>query len=350
MLGKEYDFIIVGQGLAGTCLAFELNSRGKKVLVFDDPQMHSSSTVAGGLFNPVTGRNMVLTWKAHELFPYLQKFYGKLEKLLQVKLLHNMPLFRPFSSTKELNEWQGKSTDSRFSNFIDFISPEAYKSDFINNDLGGIMFKQTGYLNTQTLLHHFRSFLKETDILREEKFIGENLNFYADLIVYNEYSAKKIIFCDGPEGFGNQLLDKVRFHPVKGEVLRLQMNYNCNFILNRNGFVLPRDGQFLAGSNYDLKDDTWAPTSKGRQEIIDKIDKIVNIEYEIIDQVAGLRPTSHDRRPVVGLLPEKPQVGVFNGLGTKGVSLAPYFANQFADHLINGLELDSEVQIDRYFN
>jgi len=350
MLEKDYDFIIVGQGLAGTCLAHELNQRGKKVLVFDDPNMPSSSTVAGGLFNPVTGRNMVLTWKAHDLFPFLQKFYGRLEKLLQVKLLHNMPLYRPFSTTKELNEWQGRSSDKRFASFIDFISPEAYHSEYIKNDLGGIMFKQTGYLDTQMLLHHFRDYLKEKGILQEEKFIREKLNFYADSVVYNEYSAKKIMFCDGPEGFGNQLLNKIRFHPVKGEVLRLQMNYNCNFILNRNGFVLPRDGYFLAGSNYNLKDSTWEPTNEGRQEIIDKIDKIVNIEYSIIDQVAGLRPTSHDRRPVVGLLPNKPQVGVLNGLGTKGVSLAPYFAQQFAENLINGAELDREVNIGRYFN
>ena len=66
--------------------------------------------------------------------------------------------------------------------------------------------------------------------------------------------------------------------------------------------------------------------------------------------MAGLRPTSHDRRPVVGLLPDKPQVGVLNGLGTKGVSLAPYFAHQFAESLINGIEMDREVHIGRYFN
>jgi glycine/D-amino acid oxidase-like deaminating enzyme len=350
MLEKEYDFIIIGQGLAGTCLAYELNSRGKKVLVFDDPEMPSSSMVAGGLYNPVTGRNMVLTWKAYDLFPYLQKFYSRLENLLKVKLLQNMPLYRPFSTTKELNEWQGKSNDSRLLNFIDFISPEAYESEYIKNEVGGIMFKQTGYLNTQVLLQYFRDFLRENNILKEEKFIKEKLNFYVDSVVYNEYSAKKIIFCDGQEGFGNQLLNKIRFHSVKGEVLRLQMDYNCNFILNKNGFVLPRDGQFLAGSNYNLKDASWDPTIEGRQEIVDKIDKIVNIEYEIIDQLAGLRPTAHDRRPVVGLLPDKPQIGVFNGLGTKGVSLAPYFANQFADNLINGAELDREVHIGRYFN
>jgi glycine/D-amino acid oxidase-like deaminating enzyme len=49
------------------------------------------------------------------------------------------------------------------------------------------------------------------------------------------------------------------------------------------------------------------------------------------------------------LIPKHPQVGVFNGLGTKGVSLAPYFAHQFAELLVNGSEIEEEVQIGRYF-
>ena len=119
--------------------------------------------------------------------------------------------------------------------------------------------------------------------------------------------------------------------------------------MNRNGFVLPTQTDFIAGSNYDLAGSDWQSTDVAKKEIIGKIDKLLNIEYEIIGQRAGLRPTTHDRRPVLGMLPNYPQVGVFNGLGTKGVSLAPYFASQFASFLINGSEIDKEVQIGRFF-
>jgi glycine oxidase len=347
---KEYDFIIVGQGLAGTCLCKELLDRGKKVLVIDSPELPSSSIIAGGLFNPVTGRNMVLTWKAHELFSCLQPFYKKFEEILGKKLIYNMPLFRPFANNLELNEWQGKSIDQRFMPFIDFITDKPYKPEFIRNDLGGIMFKQTGYLKIKTLLEGYRSLLKKQNKLIEEEFIHEKINFNADSIVYKEYLASKIILCDGPIGFGNKLLRNIRFHPLKGEVLRLNIDYESNFILNRNAFVLPHEGQYMAGSNYELNDTSWQPTSKAREEITAKIDKILNIPYEVIDQRAGLRPTTHDRRPVVGILPNYPHIGVFNGLGTKGISLAPYFARQFAEYLVDGAEIEAETKIGRFFD
>ena len=346
---KEYDFIIVGQGLAGTCLANELLDRGKTVVVFDSPKLPSSSMVAGGLFNPITGRNMVLTWKANILFPFLQRFYKNLENKFGQRFVFNLPLYRPFASNEELNGWHGKSTEERYATFIEFISSEPYEADYVKNDLGGIMLGQTGYLNTKELLEHFRMLLREKEILVEEEFFSDKLNFNGISVVYKEYLASKIIFCDGPMGFGNELLKEIRFHPLKGEVLHLNINYKSSFILNRNGFVLPRDGNYIAGSNYDLAGRDWQPTVTAKEEIIGKIDKLLNIEYEIVDQRAGIRPTTHDRRPVLGLIPKHPQVGVFNGLGTKGVSLAPYFAHQFAELLVNGSEIEEEVQIGRYF-
>jgi len=349
-LTKEYDFIIVGQGLAGTCLASELIDRGKKVLLFDSPVMPSSSEVAGGLFNPVTGRNMVLTWKWNLLFPFLKRFYSNLEQKLGAKFIHDLPLYRPFANNKELNEWQGRSAEDRYKPIIDFISTEPYRPEYVMNLFGGIMLKQAGYLDARLFLAHFRTLLGEKEALIEDQFMPENINFNPNSVVYNEYSARKLIFCDGPIGFGNKLLKEIRFHPLKGEVLQIEIDFESDFILNRNAFVLPRDGYFVAGSNYDLKDTSWEPTSKGKKEIEDKIDKILNKDYKIISHRAGLRPTTHDRRPVLGLLPAYPQIGVFNGLGTKGVSLAPYFANQFASFLVNGTVIEQEVNVDRFFN
>ena len=346
---KEYDYIIVGQGLAGTCLASELLDRGKTVLVFDSKNLPSSSLVAGGLFNPITGRNMVLTWKANLLFPFLQKFYKRLEEKLGERFLFNMPLYRPFVTNEDLNSWQGKSTEDRYLSFVEFISSNSYHPDYVKNDLGGIMLGQTGYLNTGKLLTKFQSMLREKEILIEEEFLPEKINFNGSFIVYKEYLASKIVLCDGPTGFGNKLVENIRFHPLKGEVLHLKIDYNSNFILNRNAFVLPREGGYIAGSNYDLSGKDWQPTDAARIEISSRIDKILNINYEIVGQRAGLRPTTHDRRPVLGLLPTYPHIGVFNGLGTKGVSLAPYFAHQFANFLTKGTEIDKEVQIGRFF-
>lgn len=348
-MAKEYDFIVVGQGLAGTCLASELIRLGKRVHVIDSSELPSSSEVAGGLYNPVTGRKMVLTWQALKLFPFLEKFYSRLERLLDTKFLNKTPLYRPFANIEEVNDWQGRATQEMYLPFIEKIFTSEQHPGFTRNPFGGILFRQTGHVSTTKFLAAFRKKLVEEGNLSDEKFNYHELNFIEEKIVYKEYLAHKIILCDGPLGFGNELLSRVRFHALKGEVLQLKIDYNFPYILNRNSFVLATDNAYIAGSNYDLDGKDWETTAKAKNEITEKIDKILNIKYEIIGQRAGLRPTSHDRRPVIGLLPTNDRIGVFNGLGTKGVSLAPYYANQFANFLISGEELDGEVKIDRYF-
>src|SRR5688572_337382 len=105
------DFIIVGQGLAGSAVALQLINRGKKILVIDRPIANSSSRVAVGLFNPITGRNLVKTWLADQLFPCFHRFYRDAETLTGKKFFHSLPLYRPFGSIEEQNEWMAKSAD-----------------------------------------------------------------------------------------------------------------------------------------------------------------------------------------------------------------------------------------------
>jgi len=44
---------------------------------------------------------------------------------------------------------------------------------------------------------------------------------------------------------------------------------------------------------------------------------------------------------------EKPNLHVLNGLGTRGVTWAPYLANQLFNHIENNEKLDSEIDIKR---
>lgn len=342
--------MIVGQGLAGTCLIAELQRLGKSVLVVDSAVLPSASWVAGGLFNPVTGRGMVLTWKAKELFSFLNEFYSRLEVELDQNFLHLMPLYRPFGNVEELNLWQGRLSQDKFAPFIEKIDTAPSFSSLIHNPLGGITLKGTGYLDTTLLINSSRTKLIEEQSLLDEKFNPEEINFNSDKIVYKGYSATRVIFADGPLGFGNKLVEKIRFQALKGEVLQLDIDDKSEVIINRNGFVIPRNGGHIAGSNYDPRGKDWEPTEAARAEITAKIDTFMKADYRVTGQRAGLRPTTHDRRPVLGIHPENDRVGIFNGLGTKGVSLAPYFARQLAEHLVFGKEIEKEVRISRYFS
>src|SRR5215216_4051699 len=71
----EFDYIIIGQGICGTFLSWNLLKAGKKILVIDESQQFSSSKVASGIINPVTGRRVVTTWMIDKLLPFAWNAY-----------------------------------------------------------------------------------------------------------------------------------------------------------------------------------------------------------------------------------------------------------------------------------
>ncbi len=346
---REYDYIIVGQGLAGSCLALELIEQGKNIIIFNDTTGNSSSRVAGGLINPITGRKMVLTWKANQLFPFLTNFYKKAEIVLNAKFYFQVPIYRPFVSIEEQNEWQGKSADGNFAPFIKQVVTKPEPESIVNDPYGGLLLKGSGYLDTNTFLDSLTNWLNETDKVINEKFDINSLNFIQNGVVYKNIKATKVIFCNGVEGGSNKHFSEIKFRPVKGEVLKVKIDLPLQKVYNRGVFVMPREGSCTVGSNYNHKDLSWEPTESGRNEIETKLKALLIKQYEVIGHKAGVRPSVNDRRPVLGKSNKQEQLVIFNGLGTKGVSLAPYFANQLANWLCNNGEIDKDVNVNRFY-
>ncbi len=348
-LEREYDYIIVGQGLAGSCLALELAAKGQRVMVYNDAHGNSSSRVAGGLINPITGRKMVLTWRAHELFSCLTKFYKKAEATLNQKFYFKIPIYRPFISIEEQNEWQGKSIDDNYKPFIKKVKTSSESNGVVSDPFGGLLLKQSGYLDTNAFLEAVSNWLKKTNQLTNEKFEGDSINFIGKIVVYKGIKAKKIIFCNGVAEVDSTYFSEIKFRPVKGEVLKIDIEPSLKKVYNRGVFIMPRNGTHTVGSNYNHKDLTWEPTEKGRAEIETKLKALLQKPYKVVGHKAGVRPSVADRRPVLGMSNKREQLVIFNGLGTKGVSLAPFFANQLANSLIDGIEIDKEVNVNRYY-
>jgi len=348
-LEREYDYIIVGQGLAGCCLALELTEQGKNVVVFNDPKGNSSSRVAGGLINPITGRKMVLTWKANQLFEFLINFYKKAEKTLGAHFYFQVPIYRPFVSIEEQNEWQGKSAEVNYKLFIKEVVVKPEAENIVNDPYGGLLLKGSGYLDTNIFLDSMSAWLNKDDRIIHEKFDIDSLNFFQKGVVYKDIKASKVIFCNGVAGADNKYFSEIKFSPVKGEVLKIKIDQPLKKVYNRGVFVMPKGGENAVGSNYNHKDLTWEPTEKGKDEIEIKLKALLVKPYQVVGHKAGVRPSVNDRRPVIGQSRFKEQLVIFNGLGTKGVSLAPYFANQLANWLCNGTEIDKEVDVNRFY-
>jgi glycine oxidase len=343
---QPVDYIIVGQGLAGSCLALQLISRNKRVVVIDRPDANSATRVAAGLFNPITGKNFTKTWLADDLFGYLHEFYQNAEHLTHSKFFHPMPLFRPFVSVEEQNEWMGRSATPSFQNYIDTVYTAPFLPEKVNNPLGGLLLKQCGFLNTENFLAAVREYVTHHGFLLEADFDEAHLQIEHDHVVYENFRTSKIIFCQGEKARHQKLFSWLPLRPLKGETLTLEPRETINTIFNRGVYVVP--GIWKVGATYEARDVTPQITQKGFDELQAKLHELVNFPYQIIGQSWGFRPTTPDRRPILGPHPLYPSVILFNGLGTKGVSLAPYFSNILTLWLENNVPINKEVDIHRY--
>src|ERR1700728_2720357 len=99
------DYIVVGQGIAGSMLSWFLLQHGASVKVIDAYNPSSASNIASGITNPVTGRRFVKTWLADEIIPFAAGAYQNFEKLFGSPFYYPMPIIRLFDSVKAQNDW-----------------------------------------------------------------------------------------------------------------------------------------------------------------------------------------------------------------------------------------------------
>lgn len=343
------DYIIVGQGLAGAAVALQLISRGRKVMVFDRPEENSSSAIAAGLYNPVTGRKMGKTWLADRLFPYLSSFYKNAEAYTQRKFLFPTPIYRPFINVEEQNEWMAASADHGITPFINTIYTQAHYPHQVYDAFGGLLLAQSGYVNTKVYMDAVRARLMQEGLYQAAFFVPEKLRWDNENVVYQDITARKIIFCEGEAVAQNKFFYWLPIRPLKGETITVRGDFNEGVIFNRGAFLVPEcPGLWKVGATYAHTFAHRKVTPEGRQELQEKLKALVKVPFTITDQEAGIRPAMPDRRPVLGAHPEYSNLIVFNGLGTKGVSLAPYFSNVLVDWLENGAHINKEVDISRY--
>lgn len=347
MQSTNLDYIIVGQGLAGTWLSYELIKRGKSILVIDQESENTASKKAAGLYNPITGRKMIKTWRADDLFGSLEDDYLKLEKVLDSKFLFPTPIYRPFRDVADLNDWELKKNDKEYLPYVKKVlnKPIGIKDILDNN--GGVTIKKCGYVDIPSMLQSYKNYLINKGIYRQELFETVSMEHFEGGVVYKNWTAKKIIFCEGSRV--SKVWMDLPFRPVRGEVMDIECSLPDDYIVNQGVFILPKKGYFSVGSTYDHKVLSHTPQESGIKSIQNRLGKIFVGKYRILEKRAGVRPATHDRRPYIGFHKNHETLGIFNGFGAKGVSLAPYFAKHFADVLDRGVELDKDVNIERVY-
>ncbi|MEQ8303336.1 MAG: FAD-dependent oxidoreductase [Cyclobacteriaceae bacterium] len=344
---KKVDYIIVGLGLAGACLAHQLIRLKRRIVVYDLPERNRASTIAAGLYNPVTGKGIVKTWLADELFPYLKKFYREVEQDCDEKLLYETPLYTPFLSVEEQNEWMAKSEDPSFADYIVAVYTSS-RFDQVNDPLGGLLLSNCGHVDVPKFLNYTRDLLISSNSYRQQEFLDQKMAFDNESIMYKDVQADHIVFCRGIHQLESPLFEGIPLKPLKGEVLNLKVTEPLKCIYNRGIYVIETEAQHCkVGATYELQRLSHDITMKAQTELESKTRSLLKLPFRITHQDWGIRPSTTDRRPLIGVHPDHKNVWIFNGLGTKGVSLAPFFSHQLAKRMEGMGDLDKEANITR---
>lgn len=345
---KNVDYIIVGCGLAGISFCEQLRNHKKTFLVFENASQQSSS-VAVGLYNPVVLKRFTEVWKAKELLHQALPKYELLEELLKVKLDYKIPVYRKFSSVEEQNQWFTVSDKPSFENYLSIhIIKNSNPKIKALYGFGEVL--QTGRVDTAKLVNNYRKYLDNHGFLDHETFDYKNLIFKDDAIIYNNINAKKIVCAEGYGVVNNPYFKELPLNVVKGEIIIIKApELKIDFILKSSVFIAPIENDlYSVGATYNWNDKTNAITKSGREELENKLKTIITCEYEVIDHLAGIRPTVKDRRPLVGVHSTHKNLFVLNGLGTRGVMIAPYVSEQLYNFIENNLPLDKEIDIERF--
>jgi glycine/D-amino acid oxidase-like deaminating enzyme len=385
-MSKQVDVLIIGQGICGTFLSLELERAGLSYVVTDEMRPFAASRVAAGLINPVTGRRLVTTWMIDELLSYTHARYGQLTEIFGAPFLEAASVTDLFPTAQMRLAFLKRFEEDP--HYLQLPVNEHYWSDCFHYELGYGVISPCYLVDMPGLLAAARKRMLERGILREERFVLRELEVKGGAakvsgvpegrgaagvpegrsapgsvweagVSYRDIDARWVIFCDGIESFENPYFSRLPFAPNKGEVLIVDIpelagrvgerGVDGRTIFKKGISLAPwRDNLFWVGSSYEWSFEDAGPTVAFREKTERAMKEWIKLPFRIADHLASVRPATLERRPFVGLHPVYPAVGILNGMGTKGCSLAPYFARQLVEYLSVGSPIQPEADILRF--
>lgn len=320
----NYDILIVGQGLAGTLLSYQLFKNNISFLVIDNGEV-SSSKVAAGMFTPVGGKRFLPTNKVNELLPYAISTYKDIENIINKKFLYEQDIANYFSS-QDLYEIAFKRF---YQDELDFYLEENKNNfdKYIYNNYNSLIIKKGGWVNTELLLEKWKLFLKNNNSYIKEDLKYTDLKIEENKIQYKNYSFNKIVFCEGYKAINNPFFENLPFQLSKGEVLKIKSDLPKDIILKKQIYLVNIENDiYKVGSTYEWDNLNNNITLKGIKKLKNNLNDFLKKEYFVIDHLSGIRPTTKNRDIIIKKSEKYKNIFLFNGLGTKGVLNAPYYS------------------------
>jgi len=341
----EVDYIIVGQGFAGSFFAAELLLNHKTFAIIDADK-NKASSIAAGVYNPVILKRFTPIWEADEQIDFFIEKMKVLEEFFQTKFLIEEPILRIIDNPMERKTWVRKARN-KLKYFLDseIIEEKAnIKSAF---GLGKVL--QSGRIHST----HFLSTLKNhcKDFILNEDFYYSEIKFDEKQIKYYNITAKYIVFCDGMSMVNNPFFNTIPIKTNKGECLTAILEKPLEkFIFKKKYFLFQEtENQYYIGGTNDSEDFSIDCTEKIKQELIQSVAEIYTSNITIIEQKAAIRPTTFDRRPIVGKHRNHENIFLINGLGTRGALLGAKCAQSLFENIEYQKPIQKEIDVNRFY-
>ncbi|HUF63161.1 MAG TPA: FAD-dependent oxidoreductase [Verrucomicrobiales bacterium] len=324
---------IVGQGLAGTILAWQVLREGGDVRVVDRGDRPTASQAAAGLITPLTGRRLALSWRFPELLPAARSFYDWAGRMLKHELFRPRTISRVFRDAVERETWEGRA-----SGLEPWVSPvrSAGLPRGIRAPWGFGEMKGGGVVNTECFLR-----------LSRERWIEEGRFRWGETeLGHGSDSGGPTVFCTGIAAAAHPDFAWLPFRPAKGEILTLRIDgFREERVWNRAGhWLLPVGGEhYRCGATYSWDRLDSEPSKEAREDLERRLSEYMDLPWEVVEQKAAIRPVIRWSRLVMGSIPGASGMWVFNGLGSKGALTAPFFARQLARCVLKGEPIDAEA-------
>ncbi len=349
---KKIDFIIVGQGIAGSNLAFELLKRNKSVVIFDSSWRDAACLVAAGVINPITGQRLVKSWRSDIAHPYAKMFYRQLEKSLSAKFFHDRKILQLCKSPEEHDLWNKRKSDFAYAGFI---GSGSYKSEFdsLNDNYGHHFIEHSAWVEPSSIMPAYADYFRQRGVLVSEEFNYTELSMSdSEFVKYKNFQASAVIFCEGWQAIRNPYFSWLPYRCAKGEILQVSAeNEIPEHIIHRGNWLMKCDtDEFRIGSTWDRENLNSQPTEVAKAELLKAVKNILISpkDVKVRKHSAGVRPCTATTRPHLGVNPKFKRLYSFNGFGSKGYALSPFFAKEFAEYITSGKPLDSEADLARH--
>jgi glycine oxidase len=337
--------LLIGQGLAGTFLALELHQRNIDFKIIDDAHPSSASRWAAGLWNPISFKRITAHEKINEYLAALEDFFKNWNPILGDSHCHFQTLLRIFPDQTYANDWDVKSEQPRLSQLLDVSkqTPKEWKHPW---GMGSV--HQTGWMNVPAFLTVASNYIKKHHRYESAHFDWKAIHLENGKITYQEEDFDKIIFCTGL--FPIPSLDwKIPIIPNKGHLLEIHAeSLSDENIMHYGNFCIPLGNKkFRIGSTYEWEESSSEISQNIVNELQENFSSHCEVPYSLERAYVGHRPTVKDRNPVIGFIHDQPEIGFFNGLGTKGILQGPYMAKTLVDYLQNGISIPKVYDVNR---